>query len=146
MSILPVARRDARERALELLYESEMKSRPLGDVLGDLPLAPDDYTLEIVRGVAEHAGEHDALIVKYARGWSIDRMPVLDRIILRIGIEELGHRPDVPTAVVLDEAVELAKSFSTDDSSRFVNGMLVSVARELRGSDSVTGRDAHRSS
>lgn len=138
MSILPVARRDARERALELLYESEMKSRPLGDVLAELLLTPDDYTVEIVRGVASRTDEHDTMIQKYARGWALDRMPVLDRIILRIGIEELGHRPDVPTAVILDEAVELAKSFSTDDSSRFVNGMLVSVAKELRGTDSVT--------
>ncbi len=140
MAAPPVARRDARERALELLYESEMKGRPLADVLRDLPLAPDDYTVDIVNGVAERTVEHDALIKKYARGWTLERMPVLDRIILRIGIEELGHRPDVPTAVVLDEAVELAKSFSTDDSSRFVNGMLVSVAKELRGGDSVGRR------
>jgi N utilization substance protein B len=133
----PVARRDARERALELLYESEMKGRPLGDILRDLPLEPDPYTVELVLGVSAHADDHDTLIRRYARGWSLERMPVLDRIILRMGIEELGHFPDVPTAVVLDEAVELAKSFSTDDSSRFVNGMLVSVARQLRGEDSV---------
>jgi transcription antitermination protein NusB len=135
MSALPVARRDARERALELLYECEMKDRTLAAVLSDLPLAPDAYTVDIVKGVAMRADDHDALIKKYARGWTLERMPVLDRIILRIGIEELGHRPDVPTAVVLDEAVELAKAFSTDDSSRFVNGMLVSVAKELRGPD-----------
>jgi transcription antitermination protein NusB len=129
---LPVARRDARERALELLYESEMKDRALVSVLSELPLAPDEYTLELVKGVTLRTPEHDVLIRKYARGWTLERMPMLDRIILRIAIEELGHQGDVPTAVILDEAVELAKAFSTDDSSRFVNGMLASVAREVR--------------
>jgi transcription antitermination protein NusB len=129
---LPVARRDARERALELLYECEMKDRALAAVLAELPLAPDEYTLDIVRGATLRTPEHDELIRKYARGWTLERMPMLDRIILRIAIEELGYQPEVPTAVILDEAVELAKAFSTDDSSRFVNGMLASVAREIR--------------
>jgi transcription antitermination protein NusB len=129
---LPVARRDARERALELLYEAEMKDRALVSVLSELPLAPDEYTLEIVQGVTLRSPEYDTLIRKYARGWTLERMPMLDRIILRIGIEELSHQADVPTAVILDEAVELAKAFSTDDSSRFVNGMLASFAREIR--------------
>ena len=134
MSGLPVARRDARERALELLYEAEAKSTAVGDVLKALPLAPDAYAVDLVRGVAEHQAAHDACISSYARGgWSISRMPVIDRIVLRMGIEELTHQRNVPTAVVLDEAVRLAKAFSTDDSGRFVNGMLANMARSIRG-------------
>jgi N utilization substance protein B len=72
------------------------------------------------------------LIVSHAKGWAIDRMPALDRAILRLGIYELLSRPDVPVAVVIDEAVELAKRFSTDDSGRFVNGVLAAVAKNAR--------------
>jgi transcription antitermination protein NusB len=134
VAAIPVARRDARERALELLYEAEAKTQSIADILAALPLAPDPFTVDLVRGVAAHQVEHDALIVEYARGgWALDRMPIIDRIVLRLGIEELGHQRDVPTAVVLDEAVRLAKAFSTDDSGRFVNGMLANMARTLRG-------------
>ena len=140
MSGLPVARRDARERALELLYEAEAKSLSVAEILTALPLAPDAYAVELVRGVSAHQESHDASITSYARGgWTIARMPVIDRIVLRLGIEELTHQRGVPTAVVLDEAVRLAKAFSTDDSGRFVNGMLANMARAIRG-EAVTVR------
>jgi N utilization substance protein B len=74
----------------------------------------------------------DAAISSHSRGWSIERMPALDRAILRVGVFELSERPDVPVAVVIDEAVRLAKRFSTDDSGRFVNGVLAAVARAVR--------------
>ena len=93
---------------------------------------PDDMTQVLVRGVAEHRDELDHAIAGRAKGWTIERMPVLDLNVLRIGSFELAHRPDVPTAVVLDEAVELAKQFSTDDSGRFVNGVLSALVADLR--------------
>jgi N utilization substance protein B len=122
----------ARERALELLYEAEAKSWSLDEVLAALPLEPDVYATDVVTGVSEHADEIDALIARLAPDWPLDRMAAVDRAVLRLGIYELSQRPDVPTAVVLDEAVELAKRYSTEESGRFVNGVLAAAARELR--------------
>ncbi len=83
-------------------------------------------------GVGDHLDEIDALIRAYAQGWTLERMPSIDRALLRIGVFELVHRPDVPTGAVIDEAVQLAKEFSTDDSGRFVNGLLSAVAAAER--------------
>ena len=88
-------------------------------------------TSTLVRGVAEHRDRLDAAIAAKATGWALDRMPVLDLNVLRLGAFELAERPDVPVAVVIDEAVELAKRFSTDDSGRFVNGVLSALAHDL---------------
>jgi N utilization substance protein B len=126
------ARRAARERAVGLLYEAEVKDQPAVDVLAALPVAPDDYVVEVVTGVTEHAAELDEAITRYARNWDLDRMPALDRAILRLAAYELGHRPDVPRNVVINEAVELAKVFSTEESGKFVNGMLSAMAPDLR--------------
>lgn len=125
-------RREARERALALLYEAEVKERPPADVLASLPVEPDPYAAELTAGVGEHRGEIDGLIRRFAKGWSLERMPSLDRAVLRLAIFELGWCADVPTGVVIDEAVDLAKQYSTDDSGRFVNGMLSRIAQELR--------------
>lgn len=95
-------------------------------------VTPDDLTRLLVDGVTGRQPELDALISRHARGWSIERMPSLDRCVLRMAIFELLERPEVPTAVILDEAVELAKVYSTDDSGRFVNGVLSAVARQVR--------------
>ena len=126
------SRREARERALELLYESYAKSVGVDDVLAGLAVRPDPYAEEVVRGVASRSDEIDALISSHAKGWTLDRMPVLDRTLLRIAVWELLGRPDVPVAVVISEAVELAKRYSTDDSGRFVNGVLSSIAEGVR--------------
>ncbi len=83
--------------------------------------------------MGEHVDEVDATIRAYAKGWSLERMPSIDRQLLRIGVYELVYRPDVPTGAVINEAVSLAKSFSTDDSPRFVNGLLSAVAADERG-------------
>ena len=128
----PVARREARERALSLLYEAESKTASPADVLESLPVTPDAFTAELVRGVGSRIGEIDVLIEKHSIGWALDRMPAVDRAILRIATYELLGRPDVPTAVALSEAVELASSYSTDESGRFVNGVLSAIAAELR--------------
>jgi N utilization substance protein B len=93
---------------------------------------PDAYAVDVVAGVGEHLDEVDTWITDYAKDWTIDRMPALDRALLRMGIFELLHRPDVPTGAVISEAVELAQRFSTDESSRFVNGMLARIAEAVR--------------
>ena len=128
------SRREARERALSLLYEAEAKDSSLADVLSELPLPADEFTVDLVSGVEREREVIDAFIVRFARDWSIDRMPVVDRNLLRMAIYELMDRPDIPTAAVLSEAVELAKQYSTEDSGRFVNGVLASVASEVRTS------------
>lgn len=126
------ARHDARERALHLLYESEIKGESSEAVLAALPLDPDPVVVVLVGGVDANRDELDVLLGDHARNWEVDRMAALDRTILRMGAFELVHRPEVPTAVVIDEAVELAKSYSTDDSGRFVNGVLSAVASAVR--------------
>lgn len=125
-------RSEARERALGLLYEAEVKGVSGEEVLAELPVPPEPYAAELVLGTHRRMGEIDAVVRRLARGWTLERMPALDRAVLRMAIYELLERGDVPTAVVIDEAVELAKRFSTDDSGRFVNGMLSSAAKELR--------------
>ena len=126
------SRREARERVLSLLYEAEAKGCPPGDVLTEQVLAPEEFVADVVTGVAAHGSEADDLIRRFSKGWSLERMPVIDRTLLRMAIYELGHRPDIPTGAVISEAVELAKRYSTDDSGKFVNGMLAAIAKELR--------------
>lgn len=125
-------RHEARERAVHLLYESRIKDRSGSDTLADQVTAPDPYTVELVRGVGEHGAELDALIGRLARGWTLDRMPALDLEVLRVACFELAHRPDVPTGVILSEAVDLAGRYGTDDSAKFVNGLLAAAASEVR--------------
>lgn len=128
----PDERSDARERALYLLYEAHSKGIAPVDALALQVLEPDDLTVELVSGVGEHRDRLDAAIAHRAKGWTLERMPVIDLNVLRIASYELAERPDVPVAVVLDEAVELAKRFSTDDSGRFVNGVLSALVDDLR--------------
>jgi transcription antitermination protein NusB len=128
----PDERSDARERALYLLYEAHSKGIAPVDALALQVLEPDSLTIELVAGVGEHRERLDAAIANRAKGWTLERMPVIDLNVLRIASYELAERPDVPVAVVLDEAVELAKRFSTDDSGRFVNGVLSALAGDLR--------------
>src|SRR5688500_471801 len=91
------SRRQARERALSLLYEAESKDVTPAAVLASLPVEPAEFAADLVGGVGEHIDELDKWITNYARDWTIDRMPALDRALLRIGVFELLHRPDVPT-------------------------------------------------
>jgi N utilization substance protein B len=101
-------------------------------VVAELPVRPDEFTVELVEGVETHQAELDDTIRRFARDWKLERMPALDRALLRLGIFELQHRPEIPTGAVITEAVELAKRFSTEESGRFVNGMLAAVAVEAR--------------
>ena len=125
-------RREARERALSLCYELDVRGSSLDELLADLPAAPDPYAVELARGVEEHREEIDPLIRKFADRWSLERMPVIDRNLLRIAVYELGWRPEIPLGVAISEAVDLAKRYSTDDSGRFVNGMLGRIGEHLR--------------
>jgi N utilization substance protein B len=126
------ARSDARERALHLLYEAHAKSETGTSIVESQVLAVDDLVLEIVHGVDGGTAFADEIIAENAIGWTLARMPVIDLIVLRIAIFELKSRPDVPTAVILNEAVELAKTFSTDESGRFVNGILSTISKKVR--------------
>ena len=134
----PARRHTARKQALDVLYEADLLDKPIAVVLAAhqaRPVAPDAFAAELVAGVAEHREALDQAIAEHAHGWTIKRMPVIDRNLLRLGAYELLHRPDVPPAVAMDEAVELAKSLSTDDSPRFVNGVLAAIARATAPDD-----------
>ena len=129
----PGRRREARERVLELLYEAEAKGWSIADLLAELPVEPDPFALRAVRGVEEEQDEIDALLVRFLRAdWSLDRLPDVDRHVLRLATWELLSEPATPVAVVLAEAVALAKRYSTEASGRFVNGVLASIADEVR--------------
>jgi N utilization substance protein B len=126
-------RHQARKRAVDLLFEAEARGltpAEVADTRNDLadkqsgvsPLNP--YTVTVARGVSEHAAHIDDLIASHLQGWTLDRLPAVDRAILRVAVWELLHATDVPEPVAVDEAVELAKKLSTDDSPGFVNGVL----------------------
>jgi N utilization substance protein B len=129
------ARRKARKRALDVLYEADLRdlapSRVLTTYL-DRIAAPRpnhlDYTITLVEGVARNLDRIDELIGSYAEGWTLDRMPVVDRNLARIAVYELLFVPEVDDPVAITEAVELAKQMSTDDSPRFLNGLLGRIA------------------
>jgi len=125
------ARSKARKRAVDVLYESDVRDvNPLWTLgervtLADPPV--NEYTVELVEGVTAHRARLDEILAQYSDGWTIARMPGVDRAVLRLGLFELLWREDVPPAVVIDEAVELVKNLSTDESPRFVNGLLARV-------------------
>jgi transcription antitermination protein NusB len=125
-------RRQARERALSLLYEAEIREVPVSEVLRGLAVPADEFAVRLVSGVEAHAAEIDGVVSGHAAGWALDRMPALDRALLRLATFELLHLPEIPVAVVIDEAVELAKGYSTEDSGRYVNGVLAAVAARYR--------------
>jgi transcription antitermination protein NusB len=129
----PAPRHQARERVVTLLYEAELKGKRPTEVLDELVMAPDPYTASLVRTVEERQSDIDGLIGGAAIGWEVDRMAVVDRNVLRLAVAELLDYPDVPTPVILNEAVELASAYSTDDSGRFVNGVLATLAEQVRG-------------
>jgi transcription antitermination protein NusB len=138
------SRRHGREVALQALYGTEVGRRPAGEILTEL-LARNEssegraFVRDLVLGTLENSAESDALIGPLLEGWTLDRLPTIDRIILRMSAFELNHRKEIDPAVVINEAVELAKKFSTEDSGRYVNGVLaraldkVSPVAQLNG-------------
>lgn len=133
---MSAARSKARTRAFQILFEADHRGADPQQVLADWVRRarepkPDEgvpqvgeYTMQLVEGYAQHASRIDELIAGYAVGWTLDRMPIADRNILRLGAYELIWEDEVPDAVVLDEAVQIAKEYSTDESPAFVNGLL----------------------
>lgn len=124
-------RREARERALELSYEQRQRDAELDALLASLTLPPEPYTERLLRAVNDSVVEIDDAIKARLRGWTIERLPVIDLLILRLAVAEL-RATDTPTGVVLAEAVDLASRYGTDDSSKFVNGVLAAMARDGR--------------
>jgi len=130
------ARSKARKQALDLLYETDIRGTNLVETLiaRDIPAeGPDarpirDYTRELVNGVSENRRKIDELITTYAQGWDMDRLPAVDRNILRLGIFEILWSSAVPTSVAIDEALILAKELSSDDSSKYIHGVLGRIA------------------
>lgn len=126
------ARSKARKRALEVLYEAEVRGDPPADVInrrveqarGQQPLAEQAFMVRLVEGVGERRERIDELIATYSVGWTLDRMPIVDRNVLRLGAYELLWSDEVPDGVAISEAVALATELSTDESPRFVNGLL----------------------
>ena len=128
------ARTKARKRALDVLFESEVRGLPLDGTLEERLAAQDppigDYSVELVRGVRDHQEQIDRLLATYAEGWTLDRMPLVDRNVLRLGVFELLYAEGVPDAVALSEAVAMARELSTDESPSFVNGVLGGILRD----------------
>jgi transcription antitermination protein NusB len=129
------SRRKSRRRALDVLYSADLRDIPAKTVLADtLARMGTDvpghmaYAVELVEGVEANAARIDELISSYAEGWTLDRMPVIDRNLCRIAVYEMLHRDDVDDPVAITEAVALAEELSTDDSPRFVNGLLGRIA------------------
>ena len=122
------ARTKARKRAVDILFEAEQRKLPPVQVLADRVAQSDppvpEYTVSLVEGVTAHLERIDELLSTYSQGWTLDRMPAVDRALLRIGAFEVLFAEDVPDAVAVNEAVDLARSLSTDDSPAFVNGLL----------------------
>jgi N utilization substance protein B len=128
------ARSKARKRAVDVLYEADVRGLDAVTTLAERVALADppvnEYTIELVEGVSAARERIDAILSDFAEGWTLERMPDVDRAVLRLGVYELLWRADVPDAVAIDEAVELAKTLSTDESPRFVNGVLARVLRD----------------
>lgn len=130
------ARSKARKQALDLLYETDIRGTNLVDTLNarDIPAeGPDarpirEYTRELVGGVSDNRRRIDELITTYAQGWDMDRLPAVDRNILRLGIYEILWSANVPTSVAIDEALDLARELSSDESSKYIHGVLGRIA------------------
>lgn len=130
------ARSKARKQALDLLYETDIRGTNLLETLTERDIPPEgpdarpirEYTRELVNGVSENRRKIDELITTYAQGWDMDRLPAVDRNILRLGIYEILWSSSVPTSVAIDEALDLAKELSSDDSSKYIHGVLGRIA------------------
>jgi N utilization substance protein B len=126
-------RREARRTAIDVLYQADLTDRRPADVVADWREAGREvpaFAAELIDGVGEHLPSIDLLLEEQAEGWSVARMTALDRTILRVGVEELLYREDVPASVAISEAVEAAVELSADESKRFVNGILGRIAED----------------
>jgi transcription antitermination protein NusB len=141
--------RQARDVAIQMLYQWEVGRLTvpevaesfwrIGEIDESIPDRARDRAAELVRGTVENVGRIDRILEEASRNWRLDRMPVIDRLILRLGIYELLHDPDTPPAVVIDEAIELARRFSTEEAVPFVNGVLDAVKDRIERGDIAAG-------
>jgi N utilization substance protein B len=138
------SRRRARQRALQILFLWDARRQPVEDVINayydalysEEKLERDEFVADLVRGTVEHVADVDAQITKHAEHWRMERMPAVDRNILRLSVYEMGYA-GTPAAVAIDEALELAHKFSNEESVQFVNGVLDAVHRELAARSAV---------
>jgi N utilization substance protein B len=128
------ARSKARKRALDILFECEVRGTSLGETLDERVVAGEppvnEYTVRLIRGIVDHQARIDELIATYSQGWSLARMPAVDRNVLRLGVLELLYVDEVPDAVAVSEAMSLVRDLSTDESPSFVNGVLGNILRD----------------
>ena len=137
----PAGRRRAREAALRMLYQSEVGRAsafeaiatywPAHDADRELTDAQRDFANNLVRGTLDRIKEIDAILASHAQNWRVERMAVIDRLVLRLAIYELLADPDTPSRVVINEALELARTFSTEESVKFINGMLDAIRKKI---------------
>ncbi len=137
-------RRHSRELALQCLYQIDQSGNTDADIAFmsshfDVSKKASPYAQDLVSGVRSHWDEINSLIETHARNWRVSRMAVIDRNLLRIAVFELLYRPDVPASVVLDEAIEISRRFSTDDAASFVNGILDSICKNVRSGEPERG-------
>lgn len=128
-------RREAREEALSFLYEIELTGSSVADALEGREFPPEDYALAMVQGIDADRDALDETIARHLKGWRLERMAIVDRVIARMATWELTSRPDVPTGAVMSEAVELATQYCGENSPQFLNGLLRAVADETRPDD-----------
>ena len=130
---MPSARSKARKRALDILFECEMRGTSIARTLDERVVAGDppvnEYTVELIRGILDHQDRIDEVLTSYAQGWTLSRMPAVDRNVLRLGVFELLYADDVPDPVAVTEAMALVRDLSTDESPAFVNGILGNIMR-----------------
>lgn len=131
MSELGAQRHHARERALEIFYEATLKGRDVATIVNALPVRPDEYTVALLTAAEQNQDRANSLISRFAVDWPLERIAIVDRLVMTLAIGELLMEEAPPKAVVLDEAVELAKVYSTEGSPSFVNGVLSACANSL---------------
>ena len=124
-------RHRARERALEIFYEATIKGRSVAAVINEQAVRPDEYAIAVLWSAESHQAQAETLISAHSIDWPLDRLAVIDRLVMTMAIGEMLMEGAPPMAVILDEAVELAKVYSTDGSGAFVNGVLSSIAKEI---------------
>lgn len=125
------SRREARERAVELAYEADARTCSVEELLATLTIPPEPYAALLLRAAQLERPKVQTLISEKATGWSLDRMPTIDRLVMEMAVAEL-LTTETPTGVVLSEAVDLVSRYSTEESGRFVNGVLAAIARDVR--------------
>jgi N utilization substance protein B len=133
VSELGRSRHQARERALEIFYESTIKERPATVIVNELNVRPDNYVIALLTSAELNQSRANELMSEFSIDWPLDRIALIDRLIMTLAIGEMLMENAPPLAVILDEAVQMAKVFSTDGSSSYVNGVLSSVAQRVLG-------------